>query len=364
MVIKYKRHFEPDYAVPPGESLQEILEDLGMSQNELADRIGRSPKNVSDIINGKAPITPELAVLLERVVGGSSSFWNNLESNYREMLAKFEAKTKLQESIGWLQRLPIKDLQDINALKVTSDKTELLEQILRFFGVGSVEAWNKVWMSPAAAFRASPAFESNPESVAAWIRLGELAAKRIDCEPYNEQKFRDALRQIRPLTRLYWMGKGKEAWERTVALCADAGVAIIVIPSFKKAHLSGLARWVSPDKAVIQLSLRGRSDDHLWFTLFHEAGHIIKHGKRGFFIEDGEMTSEQELEADKFAADQLLPNAAILRLKRKKRIYDEDILEVAAAEGIAPGIVVGRLQKLGIVEYRHHGNLKVRFSKT
>ena len=80
----------PNYAIPPGETLRETLGPLGMTQAELAERTGRHKKTINEIITGKAAITAETALLFERVLGISASFWNNLERNYRETLARMK----------------------------------------------------------------------------------------------------------------------------------------------------------------------------------------------------------------------------------------------------------------------------------
>ena len=82
----------------------------------------------------------------------------------------------------------------------------------------------------------------------------------------------------------------------------------------KGARASGASRWVSPSKAIIQLSLRYRWEDHFWFSFFHEGAHVYLHGKRQAFIdlptarEDGGVADgELEAEANRFAADILIP---------------------------------------------------------
>jgi len=84
--------FEPDFLIAPGEILQEALEDLGMSQADLARRTGLTTKTVNQIVRGVAPITTETALLLERVLGTKARFWSNLETRYRERLAKREQR--------------------------------------------------------------------------------------------------------------------------------------------------------------------------------------------------------------------------------------------------------------------------------
>lgn len=90
-----QNQYNPDYVSPPGETLEEVLEERGMSQAELAERAGRPKETINEIINGKAAITPETALELEWVLGIPASFWNNREKHYREALARIEEQFKL-----------------------------------------------------------------------------------------------------------------------------------------------------------------------------------------------------------------------------------------------------------------------------
>jgi hypothetical protein len=146
-----------------------------------------------------------------------------------------------------------------------------------------------------------------------------------------------------------------------VRLCATAGVAVVFVPELPKMHVSGATRWLTPTKALIQLSLRYKSDDHLWFTFFHEAGHIVQHGKREFFIDfDDRDGDDKEQAADKFAADCLIPAPQWRRFARQTRYSKEQILAFATDAGIAPGIVVGRLQHDKLLPPSHCNDLKRR----
>jgi Zn-dependent peptidase ImmA (M78 family) len=121
----------------------------------------------------------------------------------------------------------------------------------------------------------------------------------------------------------------------------------------------GLTQWLTPEKAVLQLSLRYKTNDHFWFSFFHEAGHILKHGKKEKFVEDGGDHDAKEEEANRFAEDSLIPRdwASGLPTLRSR----EQVEAFAEAVGIAPGIVLGRLQKMGQIEHRtSDNNLKQR----
>ncbi len=82
--VKDKNQFKPDIAIPPGETLKEVLEHQNLKQVDFCKRLGVSEKMISQIINGLAPITPQIAFKFESVLGIPASFWINLESNYQK----------------------------------------------------------------------------------------------------------------------------------------------------------------------------------------------------------------------------------------------------------------------------------------
>ena len=139
--------YAPDYAVNPGKTLQETIDALGIDQKELAERTGLTTKTLNLIIKGKAALTQQTAMLLERVTNVPARIWNNLEANYREQLARLEARDQMEKHIAWLREVPTKELISRGFVKTTSDKIQLLEQTLSFFRVASVDAWHEGWRS-------------------------------------------------------------------------------------------------------------------------------------------------------------------------------------------------------------------------
>jgi len=336
--------YVPDYAVPPGATLQETIDSLGMTQRDLALRTGMSAKTINEIIKGKAPITPDTSVLLERVTGVPARMWNNLETNYREQLARLADRQRLEADLAWLGRVPTKELVKRGVIEAPPDKVSLLHAVLRFFGVGSSEQWQQVWMQPAGAFRKSAKFQAEPEAVATWLRLGELAAQKVTTQAYHKAKLRAALHEIRKLT----VEPPVVFQTRMVGLAAAAGVAVVFVPEIKKCPICGVARWLTPEKALIQLSLRYKTDDQFWFSFFHEAGHILNDPKKEIFIEDDD-NRDADRNADRFAADFLIPRGH--RPVWTTLTSRPAIERFASSIGVAPGIVLGRLQKENIVPW-------------
>lgn len=362
MVKTHRNLFIPDYVSPPGDTLEEILEERGMSQAELAERMGRTTKTINEIIKGKAPITPETALQLERVLNIPAQFWNSREQQYREALARKDENKRLESWIEWMKQFPIRAMVKLGWVKKHNNKLDQLRAILHFFGIASPEQWETIWLSPdaKAAFRKSLAFSSDPAPLSAWLRYGEIAARERNCNTYNQAQFKAALHQIRSLTV-----RPPSVFEPSlIQLCCRSGVAVVLTPEIPRARVCGATRWLSPDLALVQLSLRYKTDDHFWFTFFHEAGHILLHGKREVFLEDSgdlEQQKQKEDEANQFASNFLIPNNELQAFIDRGERSRSAVLQFAKELGIAPGIVVGQLQHKGFLPYSYLNDLKVKF---
>ena len=350
--------FKPDYAVPPGQTLRETIETLGVGQRELADRAGLSTKHVNQIIKGIAPITHETAIKLERVTGVPARMWNNLEANYREQLARLAENARNETDLDWLRSIPTKELIRRRVIADTKEKVSLLKAVLSFFGVASVEAWKKGWSHHQFAFRKSPTFQQRDGAMATWLRLGEIEAQKVKCQPFDRVAFRQALDEIRK-----WTVRGPEFFlPRMIEVCATAGVAVVLVPEIKGAPVSGAAKWLSPTKAMICLNLRGKFNDKFWFTFFHEAGHILNDSKKAIYIDKDYKDDPREVNANRFAANLLIPEKYHDELKNLSTAQSVELF--AKKVGIAPGIVVGRLQHERIIPYSHLNKLKARLDWT
>jgi addiction module HigA family antidote len=353
---------QPNYAFHPGETLAETLEELGMTQKELAERAGRPLKTINEITQGRAAVTADTAIQLERVTGVPASFWNSAQCNYDAFLARQAEAENLQEGIEWLRNFPLKPLWNLNWIPKIDEPVEQLRALLDFFGVAGVQEWRQLWQQPEVAFRKSRAFDCNPMATAAWLRQGERYSQRITTQSFDKDRFIEALLEIRKLT-----AEEPNIFEPAMKqLCAAAGVAVVFVPEVTGTRAYGATRWLTPDKAILQLSLRGKAEDFLWFTFFHEAAHILKHGKRDVFIESPEGTADQatqkkEEEANTFAADFLIPREAYQELCQIRPFSVARIYRVARKLGIAPGIVVGRLQHDNLLHFKQLNSLKRRF---
>lgn len=350
-----KTEFLPDWVSAPGDTIADILQERKLAEAEFAQQIRQTPENVKNLLQGRAAITIAVARQLEKVLGASVEFWMSRDFQYRQDIARLHVVDE-----NWLAELPIGDMIKFGWLKPVPHPADEVTACLRFFNVPSVRAWNDAYASlhQMAVFRTSPSFDSRPAAVAAWLRQGEIEAEAIYCNPWNVKQFKKSLLNIRSLTRR----KDPDLFlPQLRKICAECGVAVAIVRAPSGCRASGATRFLTRDKALLLLSFRYLTDDHFWFTFFHEAGHLLLHGETGFFLEGVDMPlTTQEEEANEFAAHTLIPDEwqpALLAL----RANAQEVIRFAVHIGVAPGIVVGQLQHLGKLSYDQLNRLKRRF---
>ena len=354
--------FKPDWLhlVPPGESILESMDMLGLSQKALAQRTEYTTKHIHKLLKGEAPINSDTALRLEKVLNMPAYLWLNLESTYREALAQKAETEALNAEADWLKKIPLNDMKKWQWVESFTNKGEQVKECLKFYGVSSVTAWNKEQKSYQVAFKAYENFSMDEVAIQTWLRVGEINARNINCQPFDKQKLKQSLPALRELTLL---DNPDDFLPKLQALCANCGVAVVFAPTPKKCPMSGATKWLTSNKALLLLSLRHKTNDHLWFAFFHEIGHILKH-KKQLFLEEASKKSfknnkELEDEADNFASELLISKQYNIELGTLTGLAA--IKEFAKKIGIAPGIVVGRLQHQRKLDWKHGNKLKVKY---
>ena len=354
----FQNEYAPTEVSHPGETLGGTLEALGMSQKELAARMGRPLKTINEIIHGKTWITPETALQLETVLRVPANFWLKRQSQYDEFLARKEQSEELAKHVSWLKNFPLKEMGAQFGFSLQKDSIEQVRQVLMFFGVASSAQWEEYWNAVTVNYRKSDAFASHAGAMAAWLRKGELDAQQIECEEFDAQKLKDVLEEIRSLTirppEIFQPGM-KE-------LCAAVGVAHVLTPELPKTRVCGATRWLNSKKALLQQSSRYKWNDQFWFTFFHEAGHLILHGRQDLIVEfPGGVRTKTEEEANRFAADCLIDPDDFAEFVEEQAFSEKSVKLFAKARGIAPAIVVGRLQHDKLIRFNQLNGLKEKF---
>jgi Zn-dependent peptidase ImmA (M78 family) len=239
------------------------------------------------------------------------------------------------------------------------NEKELLTALLNFFSIPSPEKWDTYFNKVAEArYRKSQSFNDNNHHIAAWLRAAELRAQAIDAKEYSKEVFQKKLSDIRKLT----VTKPSNFEPAMKQLCNNSGIALVFIPEFEKTHISGATSWLTQNKALLAMSLRHKSNDHFWFTFFHEAAHILLHGKKDIFIDNPKgFESDKENEANRFSRNFLIPEDEYDAFVRGNNFFEEAILRFSKRLSIHPGIVVGRLQHDCHIKPSWHNKLKERF---
>jgi HTH-type transcriptional regulator/antitoxin HigA len=366
MQVQYSNRSETnpieDFATSPGVTLQDSLDALGMSQAELSERAGISDKTINRIIKGIDPVTHSTALALEKVLQVPAGFWLNLESNYREHLARQVEVRTLAGFADWARRFPYPDMIRKGYVSAARTAEEKAGVLLRFFGVATPDQWQAVYeeMELELSFRKSEGTSDRMPVLSAWLRQGEILAQAAAGGEFDATTFSQNLQTIRSFTRETpptFVSKMK-------TLCAEAGVIFELVPELPGLGVSGVMRWFH-GRPLIQQSLLFKTNDNFWFTFFHEAKHVLQMRKKQIFIEGGKSQPEdikREEEANRFAGEILIPGDAWETFVRKGHFECERIRTFARSIAIHPGIVAGRLLKEGRVDYsKPQAKLRAKF---
>lgn len=346
-----QNQFYPQVVFHPGETLAEKLEEIGMGSKEFAVRTGKPEKTISMILNGKSGITPDMAVQFESVTKIPAHFWLNSQRNYEEYLARQKRNIIIAEAEEWTRKFPLADMIKKGWLLQCKSIAEKTAALFSFFKVSTPEAWEAFYFGQQLRtnFRISLAHIGEPYAISAWLRMGEIQSEELDAPIYSETKFKEVLPEIKSLMAEH----PADFFYQMQQLCLSAGVKVVHTPCISKAPINGSTRWLG-DNPFIQLSGRYKRNDIFWFTFFHEAGHIIKHGKKDIFLENvkhAEYDERKEKEADRFAVIWTLSDEEESEILENDNLSEQDIINFAKKFNTHPAIIIGRLQHKKLLPY-------------
>ncbi len=356
-MVKTNQYF-PQSRPHPGEILSEKLDEMGMGPKEFAVRTNKPEQTITAVLNGDSSITPDMAVQFEKVTQIPVSFWLTSQQHFDEYRARLKYQEDLKEAQEWTRRFPTLQMAKLGWIESSRDYHEKTMYLFNFFGISNKESWRNLFLEGKlkVQFRISLANTNEPYALSAWLRRGEIQANALNVSPYSKAKFTEALPQIKAIMASH----PPDFFEKLQKICLSAGVKVVHTPCLPKAPINGATRWFK-DSPLIQLSGRHKRNDIFWFTFFHEAGHILLHGKKDIFLENVEYDAkeiEKEKEADEFAVKWTLDKAQEKEITSLDIISDEQIISFAENFGTHPGIIVGRLQYLGLIKQSEGNDLK------
>jgi Zn-dependent peptidase ImmA (M78 family) len=254
-------------------------------------------------------------------------------------------------------------MRRLGIISKTRNNNQLVQEVLTFFQIASSTEWNRIYRDEAVsvAFKISLAHTQNPYALSVWLRWGERQAEQLTLAPYNAGAFAACLKKARTIA----LQQPADFLEQLQQLCADCGVAVVYTPLLPKAPVNGATRWIKKrSQPLLQLSDRYKTADHFWFAFFHEAAHLLKHGKTAVFLDGVEgiqQDKQKEEEADRFALQQLLGSFSLESVKNRRKPWSKAaILQLAQTYGIHPGILVAQLQRIGSLPKKNLNRLKVK----
>ena len=338
-------------ATPPGATIKEQLRDREMSQKEFAARMDMSEKHISKLVNGDVQLTPEVAVRLEMVLGVPAKFWNNLEAVYREKLIKAEAENAMDADKALAKQLPYSEMAGFGWVPETRDIKEKVINLRKYFEVVELSLLENNQITRIACRRLAVTRKSD-FALLAWAQEAKIKARNIETLPINVKGLTDIIPEIKMMTVL----KLDEFCPKLKQMLAECGIALVFLPHLKGSFLQG-ASFIDGSKIVVGLTARGKDADKFWFSLFHELAHIILG-----HIGQADGTSEQdEKNADSWSRDTLISVETFEDFKNKRNYSSASICTFARTLGIAPGIVVGRLQNEGYIKHNMLNDLKEHY---
>lgn len=344
--------------VPPGYYIKEELEARGWSQDDFAKILGRSPRNISELISGKRAVTAETARRIGEAFGTGAEIWISLEADFQ--------LSKLAKSDGSVQRrarlyaaVPVKTLLKRGWIE-DSDNIDIVEaQVLRFYGISSIHESPPLW--PRIAARKSTPYSTTLDlNQCAWAMRVRQLATAVGAARFTEARFKICLQELRQLVA------EPEEIRRIPEVLARGGIRFVVVEAIPGTKIDGAALWLDNHSPVVALSCRLDRVDNFWFTLLHELGHVAqKDGLEEHIPFDEDLlgttadTSTKlppfEILANEFASGFLIEPAELSDfVSRVSPLYHtQKIVNFAARIGTHPGIVVGELQHAGEIGWNH-----------
>ncbi len=350
-------------AFHPGYYIADIIEDMEISQAEFAARLGTTAKTLSQLLNGQANITNDLAKKLSVMMGTSAEVWQRLQNAYDQKLIEIQQAKDFDDQKEVMKQIDYSYFVDVVGLPKTKVVEEKIVYLCSFFKVSDL----RIMLRPdfLASFRSGTSDSSEKKVInsRAWIQTAMNMAKAIETEPYDAQKLKAYLPELRSMT----VQDPEFFLPRMREIFAECGVVFVLLPHLKNSGVNGAVKWVNNERVVLAMNNRGLNADKFWFSLFHEIKHVFQQKIKTVFISSSveemvDYNNALEDEADRFASNYLIPPKDLRRFSPTKYTSDNEIVEFANSIGIHPGIVAGRLQHEKIIPQNRCSKLKEKYT--
>lgn len=356
---------EADWTSPPGDTIRRLMSTREIDRAELGDALGLSTPDFDELLAGRLRLTEAHAATLADNLGSTVRFWLARDKAYVRDMARLDESSDEAGVTSWLSSMPTSSMRKYGWVgKTTRARDKLTDEVLAFFGCGSIREWGQRYSSGvgAVAFRTSLSLASDGMATLVWLRAGERAAAGRETPDFDRTAFEALLPSLKKLS-VY--KRPSVFLPKLLEACRKVGVTVVTARTPDGCRASGASWFDAAGNPVILLSFRYLSEDHFWFTFFHEAAHIVLHGEThidgdGGVTVMGSDTERQEQEANAFAQELLFPSELRAELDRRGA-GPKAVMAIARAAGVTSGIIVGQLEKAKVVNPGRLSFLKHRY---
>lgn len=363
-----KIEYQELIAFHPGYYVKDYIDELGITQEELAKRLQTTPKYISDLVNGRINLTDEMVLKLSIVFGTSTKLWLNLNQKYIEKKLEIEKRIRIDQECELVKKLDYKFWVDLGLVKATRVTAEKVQELQRYFKVSSLSVLSQRDFLVQYRTSVSEVTDVNVINANAWVQTAINLGTQREVESFDKKKLLEAIPEIRSMT----VQNPKDFYPRLREVLASCGVALVLLPNLKNCGVNGAVKWLGKDKVVLGLNDRRKYADTFWFALFHELGHVLQQRIKVLLVseikkvglETDDLIQRLEAEADAFSQSTLIPKVEYdeFVMMNSRGFTEEAIINFAAKINVLPGIVVGRLQHDGYLTNQTKLNsLKVKY---
>lgn len=346
-------------AFHPGSYVEEIVEDLNITQAEFAKRLELSPKTVSKIISGEDSISATTADKLAKITGISLQTWLNLQANYDAKVIEIkDAKDTDEKRVCDLINVKyLKDNRFIENKRYSSkEKIQKLRELLKVSNLAQLFEFNS-----SVSYRRSRVGNDEKSIVLSnvMLELATNAARNVTTNKYNKTRLKQKLPEIKEMS----LRRPEDFYQELKDTLLSCGIVLVALPQMEGARLNGATKKFKNGSVLLMITDRNKSSDIFWFSLIHELGHIYYEDFYSDY-DDQEAYEQKERRADKFSAEFFMPNQPYEVFKSKGIYTAASIKQFAKQLDILPSIVLGRLQSDGLVDYKALSYLKTKYKIT
>ena len=349
-------------AFHPGYYVAEIIEDMGVTQAEFAVRMGTTSKTLSQLVNGQANISNDLAQKLSTMLGTSIEFWLNLQTAFDEKVIEINKAKATDEQAEIVAVIDYSYFVKLVNLPVARTVREKIDNLCSFFRIADLRILRQNDFLVNFRTGIATVEDKNIINSRAWLQTALNVAARIETAPFNADKLKAYIPEIRTMT----LQDPDVFLPRLREIFSECGVAFVLLPYLKNSGINGAVKWINQDRVVLAMNDRRLNADTFWFSLFHEIKHVLQQKTKTVFVSSSKqemkaMDEKLEEEADIFAQNTLIPIRDYRQFAPSRYTSDAEIIAFAKKIGIHPGVVAGRLQHDHIIAQNRCSSLKEQY---